>query len=221
VAVPSAVAAIPAQPDAPGAKHFLMIARQNWRTYRAMFLMVSLIYAAIGFSQRAGMRFLSQGDPRVSAGVTFSFALIFLLALPFLYFYSRLSYVVFETDCLTVHFPIRRVKVLYTDIEKVRIETMERLFDRPDRRRLNRGAVRKLASERAICLRIRDEEGVPQQLRRVLGARHVLEREVVLPISEPDAALATAKQRLAMRRNRPELEEEPGRQRRRHRKKRR
>jgi len=221
LAVPSAAAVLPAQPDAPGTKHQMLIARQNWRTYRTMFMAVSLVYVGVGYAQSSGIRFLSSGNPRASAAVTFSFALIFLLALPFLYFYSRLSYVVFDPDYLVVHFPIRRVAVPYTDVEKVRIDTMEHLFDRPDRRRLNRGAIRKLASERTICVRIRDDEDVLRRLRRRLGARHVLERELVMPMSEPDAAVATMKQRLAMRRNRPEPEEEPTRQRRRHRKKRR
>lgn len=144
-----------------------------------------------------------------------AFAVMPLLLGLGVYAYSRRNYVEFGDGGVSVRQFHRTATIAYTDIERVRVDSLEHLFDRPDRKRWQTKTVKNLYGERAICLRLRGEEDLPELLRHKLGPRTILEREAILPVTDTDAALAVLKQRMGARRQQAEASVDPSRRRRR------
>ncbi len=169
-----------------------------------------LVFGYLAFAVYQGVSTHNVGA--LAIGVAFAtFPLILGVVV---YVYGRRNFVEFVDGGVSVRQFHRSATIPYTDIEKVRVETLKSIFDRPDRKRWQTKTVRNLYTERAICLRLRGEE-LPDQLRHKLGARTILEREAVLPITDTDAALAVLKQRMSARRQNVEASVEPSRRRRR------
>ncbi|GAC1583393.1 MAG: hypothetical protein NVS3B24_22100 [Candidatus Dormibacteria bacterium] len=117
-----------------------------------------------------------------------------------LFLYSRQTYVEFREDGVLVRQFLRSATIPYAEIEKARLDTLEHIFDRPERKRLQTKSVRALYKTTAVCLRIRGNEDLPDQLRQRLGPRTVVDRDAVLPLTDIDAAMAAVKQRMGSRR---------------------
>jgi hypothetical protein len=192
-------------------RYYLLYARQLMRNFRTILILFSLGYIGIG-----GYEWFMRHD--VAQTVQWLTAATFPVILTaVIYLYSRQTFIEFTDEGVRVRQFPRRALIPYTDIEKGRIESMERIFDRPERKRLQTGTVRGLYKERALCLRIRSDEGQHEALRRQLGVRTVIEREAVLPVTEVEAAMATLKQRLGARRQTSAEASEGAARRRRHR----
>lgn len=178
-------------------RHYLLYARQTLRDFRTILGIFVVLYLAIG-----GYDAYSRRDPSriIQWAVSASFPLIIG---GLIYLYSRRTFVEFQDGGVLIRQFMRSALIPYTDIEKVRIDTMEHVFDRPDRKRWQSKTVRGLYKERALCLRVRADEQQTEELRRRLGGRTFVEREVVLPLTETDAAMGTVKQHLASRRSGP------------------
>ncbi|MHB8508051.1 MAG: hypothetical protein ACYDGR_05295 [Candidatus Dormibacteria bacterium] len=172
-------------------RHHLLYARQNWRDTRIVLVLVSLAYVGFGL-------YTTYGRHRGAEGTVFiNSALLPLILLPLIYLWSRANYVQFGEDEVLVHYPFRQVRVPYIEIERTRTELMQKLFEGPEQRRYRSGIVRRLYRERAVCLRVRED--FADTNRKRLGGRTLVEREVVLPVTETDAAMETLKLRLASR----------------------
>ncbi|MEA2645099.1 MAG: hypothetical protein QOE92_182 [Chloroflexota bacterium] len=120
----------------------------------------------------------------------------------FLLLYARMSYVTVEEEGLRVRGPIRRATVPFADIEKARMDTLDRAFEKPELAALKRSnTVKNMGAAKVLCVRVRDDDGLPERLRKSLGSRRLIpERELILPITEADRAMAALKQRLGSRR---------------------
>ncbi|MFN2462941.1 MAG: hypothetical protein ABR573_03435 [Candidatus Dormibacteria bacterium] len=176
-------------------RHYLLYARQTLRDFRVVLAIFTVVYLGIGvYDSVTHHDFRRITQWLISA--SFPLVVAFLLFL-----YSRQTYVEFREEGVLVRLFLRSATIPYTDIEKARLETLERIFDRPERKRMQTKTVRALYKSSAVCLRIRADEDLPEVLRRRLGPRTVVEREAVLPITDSDAAMASIKQRLGSRRS--------------------
>ncbi|HEV1998186.1 MAG TPA: hypothetical protein VGR61_08670 [Candidatus Dormibacteraeota bacterium] len=189
-------------------RHYLLYARQVLRDLRVIIavLVVGYLLFAVyqGISTRSAAAFATGA----------AFAVMPLLLGLAVYAYSKRNYVEFGDGGVSVRQFLRRATIAYTDIERVRVDSLEHIFDRPDRKRWQTKTVKNLYGDRAICLRLRAVDDLPEQLRHKLGPRTILEREAVLPVTDTDAALATLKQRMSARRQQPEAPTDPTRRRR-------
>ena len=192
------------------AKHYVLYSRQNWKTNRFYFFIGMLGYFGLGLYD-----YINHHPDR--ALIPWGFALLFAILLPLFYLYTISCYVVFEAEGIRVHFPIRRALVSYTDVEKVGTKRIEQLFEAPERKRMRTGVVRRLYKDQAVCVRLREDDGLPERLRRKLGPRTVLGNELALAISEPDDAIYSIRQHLHQRRQEQVAARTEGRPARRHR----
>lgn len=183
--------------SARGGRHYLLYARQNWRDMRFLLGGLTVVYLALGVwegVQRHSLALAVQGS---------GIAVLPPLMMLAVYAYTRMCWVEIGDEGLQVHFPIRRATVAYTEVEKARLDTLKNVFERPEYRRMASGTVKRLYGERALCVRLRGDEDLPAELRRRLGPRTVLDRELVLAITDADVAYGELKQRLLTRRQRP------------------
>ena len=180
-------------------RHYLLYARQTLRDFRTILAIFTVVYIGIGVYDA-----VTHHDParllQWAISATFPLVVAFLL-----YLYSKLTYVEFRDDGVLVRQGLRSATIPYTDIEKARLDTLEHIFDRPERKRLQTKSVRALYTTTAVCLRIRGDADQPEELRRRLGPRTVVEREAILPMTETDAAMASIKQRLGSRRQQAQV----------------
>jgi hypothetical protein len=181
-------------------RHYLLYARQTLRDFRTILVLFSLGYLGFGVYDAVSHR-----DPAriVQWAISATFPLIVGAVL---YLYSRRTFVEFQDGGVLIRQFFRAALIPYTDIEKARTDTLEHIFDRPDRKRWQTKTVRALYQQKALCLKIRADDQQQEELRRRLGLRTMVEREAVLPLAETDSALATIKQRLGSRRQSPEPE---------------
>ena len=175
-------------------RHYLLYARQTLRDFRAILVIFSVVYLGIGGYTLVTSHNLAQALQWAISG------LFPVVIAALLYVYSRRTYVEFRDEGVLVRQFMRSAVIPYTDIEKARLETLEHIFDRPERKRMQTKTVRSLYKTSAVCLRIRSGDNLPDELRRVLGARTVVEREAVLPLTDTDVAMASIKQRMGSRR---------------------
>ena len=175
-------------------RHYLLYARQTLRDFRAILVIFTVVYLGIGGYQLVTTHSIAQALQWAISG-TFPLIIAFML-----YLYSRQTYVEFRDDGVLVRQFLRSATIPYTEIEKARLDTVEHIFDRPERKRLQSKSVRSLYKTNAVCLRIRSTDNLPDELRRRLGPRTVVEREAVLPVTDTDGAMAAIKLRMGARR---------------------
>jgi hypothetical protein len=168
-------------------KHYLLYARQNWRDARVLVALIAFGYVAVGLFE------LSRHNLPVALQFLIP-APLALLFLPLLWAWTRINYVAFEEEGVFIRIFLRAVRVPWEVVERARVETLERIFEAPERRRLRSGIVRRLYRQKAVCVRVREDDA--PNLRRKLGARTIPARELVLPVTEEEAAMAEIKQRL-------------------------
>jgi hypothetical protein len=181
----------------PGQKHYILYARQNLKDTRLLLGGIFIAYLGVGIGDVVTHGY---AWARFVPWATYSTFPIFVFIA--LWLYGRFTYAVMDDDGIRVRFAYRKAVVPYTDIEKVRIDTIDRLFDRPDRSRMRTRAVKNLGEQRALCIRLRDgEDNLPAVMRRRLGPRMVLDRELVLPITEIDNAFAAVRSKVSSRRS--------------------
>ena len=190
-------------------RHYLLYARQVLRDLRVIIVVLVVGYTLFAIYQ--GISTHNAGAFAVGA----AFAMLPLLLGLGVYAYSRRNFVEFADGGVLVRQFHRSATIPYTEIERVRVDSLEHIFDRPDRKRWQTKTVKNLYGDRAICLRLRGDADLPEQLRRKLGPRTIIDREAVLPVTEMDAALAILKQHMGARRQSPEAAGESSRRRRR------
>jgi hypothetical protein len=188
-------------------RYQVLYARQNWRDMRVMLGIVFVLYLGLWGYDMYRTHF---SRASITQGIFTTFMPLALL--PFVRWFTRLNYVELGPDEVRVRLFFRRASIAYTDIERVRTETVAHLFERPDRARMRSAIVRRLSKEHALCLRVRDDQGQVALLRRRLGGRSVLDRDVALPIADVEAAFHEVKAHLSARRpGAPQAPAGPGR----------
>ncbi|HEV3231838.1 MAG TPA: hypothetical protein VG245_06260 [Candidatus Dormibacteraeota bacterium] len=180
-----------------GRKHYLLYARQNWRDSRVLVAVIALGYTGIGVYD------LLRHD--VAGAFTFLLpAPLALIFLPLLYGWTKINYVTFDDDGIFIRIFMRRTTVPWEQVERGRLETMQKIFELPERKRLRTGIVRRLYREQAVCVRVREDDA--DLLRRRLGARTIPARELVLPVTDGDGAMAEIKLQLTAHRRQEQAE---------------
>jgi hypothetical protein len=179
-------------------KHYLLYALRSWKDTRVILAVLVVVYLGLAVYQYA------QKHRPADLLVGLTAVLFAVLALPLVYGYTRRNYVVFDDDNLRLRVFLRSAEIPYTEIEKIRVDSMEKIFDRPENAKRRSNLVRKLYKERALVIKLRPEGGAPEMLLKRFGPRTVMERDLVLPVTETDLAYTTLKERLSQRRTRPE-----------------
>jgi hypothetical protein len=187
---------VPATPSEPGQKHYILYARQNLKDTRLLLGGIFIAYLGVGVGDVVTHGYA--WARLVPWAVYSTFPIFVFIAL---WLYGRFTYLVMDDDGVRVRFAYRKARLPYTDIEKVRIDTIDRLFDRPERSRMRTRAVKNLGDQRALCIRLPDEENLPAILRHRLGPRMVLDRELVLPVTDIDNAFAAVRSKVSSRRS--------------------
>lgn len=124
------------------------------------------------------------------------FAVCFTAAL---YTYGLLSTVRFDEDGISIRYgPFRRAHVDYADIDRSRLETVERIWERSGRRPTK--MIKNLYKQRALCISLKGGDDSAIDLRRKLGPRLVYERELTLPITNVEDAMGALKEKLHLTR---------------------
>lgn len=181
----------------PGQKHYILYARQNLKDTRLLLGGIFFAYLGVGIGDVVTHAY-QWG--RFAPWALYSLFPIFIFIC--LWLYGRFTYLVLDDAGVSIRFAHRKASVPYTEIEKVRIDTIDRLFDRPERSRMRTRAVKNLGDTRAVCIRVRDDEdNLPAILRHKLGPRMVLDRELVLPVTQTDSAFAAVRSHLGSRRS--------------------
>ena len=180
----------------PGHKHYILYARQNLKDTRLLLGGIFFAYLGVGLGDVYTHNF---EWARFAPWALYS--LFPVVVFTCLWLYGRFTYLVVNEDGVAVRFAHRSARVPFIEIEKVRIDTIDRVFDRPERSRMRTRAVKNLGDTRAVCIRVRDDDNLPAILRHKLGPRMVLDRELVVPITETDSAFAAVRGRLGSRRS--------------------
>lgn len=167
---------------ATAARHPNLYDVDRWRRYRTWLLLPATVFA---------MTALFTSLLRPSAGTAFGYAVVsaalFAIATS-LWTRQRFSYLSCEGDSLVVRAMAANRRLNGEDIERAKVVRLSAVFGRPDRRSLlPRPTERWLATE-AISVRLRD--GVDRRaLRRIAGARCVIDDLLVVPVGDADGLL--------------------------------
>jgi hypothetical protein len=195
VAQPIAIA--DAGRPAPVRKHLILYSLQNWKDTRLLLGVLAVGYVGLGIFQ------YSQPPHRIADIVVSAVAVAFaLLAIPLMYAYTRQNYLRLDDDSFRVQVFFRSVTVPYTEVEKVRVDTVEKVFERPENSKRRTKLVQKLYKQRALVIKLRDDGGAPELLLKRFGGRTMMDHDLVLPVTDIDLAYTTLKDRLVERRGR-------------------
>ncbi len=173
--------------------YHILYPRQNLKEFRNMLAMMLVASVGVGGYYLVVQHSVRDAYLFIIYGV---FAVCFTVAL---YTYGRLSTVRFGEDGVSIRYgPFRRAHVDYADIDRGRLETVERIWERSGRRPTK--MIRNLYKQRALCISLKGGEESAYDLRRQLGARLVYERELTLPITDVEDAMGVLKERLQQHR---------------------
>jgi hypothetical protein len=175
-------------------RYHILYPRQNLKEFRNMLALMLVASVGIGGYYTV---VLHKGVQEVYLFVIYGvFAVCFALAM---YTYGLLSTVRFDEDGLSIRYgPFRRAHVEYADIDRGRLETVERIWERSGRRPTK--MIRNLYKQRALCITLKGGEESVYDLRRRLGGRLVDDRELTLPITDVEDAMGALKEKLQQQR---------------------
>lgn len=157
------------------ARHPILYDVERWRKYRTLLLLPATVFALTAV-------FVTVFKPTSGGAVGYAVVAACLYAVASsLWTRQRFTYLVREDDRLVIRAMAASRRLGSADIERPRLIRLSAVFHRPERRHLlPRPADRWLATE-AISVKLRD--GVDQRaLRRVVGARCVIDDLLVVPV---------------------------------------
>jgi hypothetical protein len=96
---------------------------------------------------------------------------------------QRWSYLMVDGDQLVVRAVSVRQRVALSEVGRVRVSTLRAIFNSPQRRRLI--GRRAPLDTGAVVVRI-DDATMLLRLRRILGRRCIVERDLVVPVENPE-----------------------------------
>jgi hypothetical protein len=173
-------------------RYHILYPRQNLREFRNM--LAVMLVASVG----VGGWYVIHGKLQDAYIFIFYgvFAVCFAVAL---YTYGLLSTVSFGEGGISIRYgPFRRAHIEYADIDRGRLETVERIWERSGRRPTK--MIRNLYKKRALCISLKGGDERAYDLRRQLGARLVDDRELTLPITDVEDAMGALKEKLQLHR---------------------
>ncbi len=165
------------------ARHPILYDVERWRKYRTWLLLPATVFAFTAV-------FLTILKPTAGGAVGYAVVAVCLYAVASsLWTRQHFTYLAREDDQLVIHAMAVTRRLRAGDIDRAKVIRLSAVFHRPERRHLlPRPAERWLATE-AISLRLRD--GVDMRaLRRVVGARCVVDDLLVVPVVDADGLVA-------------------------------
>jgi hypothetical protein len=158
-------------------------------------MLVVWLLAAVGLSAVEAL-YLHRRQEGLLSLLYAVFPIAFGLAL---YLYGALATVSFDEDGMRIRYgPFRRARVDFADIDRVKLETVEHLWQRSGRKSTR--MIRALYKQKSICVQLKGDDRLGYDLARNLGARLVFEGDLVIPITHVEDAMGALKDGLQQRR---------------------
>ncbi|HXA28000.1 MAG TPA: hypothetical protein VN193_04560 [Candidatus Angelobacter sp.] len=160
-------------------RHPLLYDVERWRQwrFRLLGLAVVCLLPAILAAARP-----SSANSAVTQLYSLIAAFLFALALMF-YLRKRSSYMQVDGDDLVVKIAISgRQRIPLDELRRPRMAKLRTVFDKPEMSRLRPRPYPKWQDREALSVRIESEAVDLVKLRRMLGARCVLGRDVIVPV---------------------------------------
>jgi hypothetical protein len=160
-------------------RHPLLYDVERWRQWRFRLLGLAVVcfLPAILAAARP-----SQANSAITQVYSLIAAFLFALALMF-YLRSRSSYMQVDGDDLVVKIAISgRQRIPLEEVRRVRLAKLRSVFDKPEMSRLRPRPYPKWQDREALVLHIDSDAVDLVKLRRMLGAKCVLGRDVIVPV---------------------------------------
>ena len=165
------------------AHHRILYDVERWRRYRTWLLLPATVFALTSV-------FTALLKPSSGGAFGYSVVAVALAAIATsLWTRQRFTFLARDGDVLVVRTMAASRRLGRADIERAKVVRLASVYNRPEMRRLlPRPAERWMATE-AVSIRLR--HGVDlRALRRVVGARCVVDDTLVVPIADADGLLA-------------------------------
>lgn len=163
-----------------GPRHRILYDLERWRRYRMLFLLpAAALVVVTGLNSR-------QRSSAPLSGYLAAFLLSLLLSS---WLRQRFSYLRVESGELVVHTLVARARVPLASVRRSRVMRLGGAYERPERRRYMPRPPRRWADKEALSLRLGGDVDLVR-LRRLLGARCVMDDELVVPLVDSRALLA-------------------------------
>ena len=162
-------------------RHPLLYDVERWRQWR--FRLLGLAVVSFLPAILAGV---NPSKASANAGITQIYSLLaaFLMALALMFYLrARSSWMAVDGDDLVVKIAISgRQRIPLVEVKRARLAKLRSVFDKPEMQRLRPRPYPKWQDREALVLRIESEAVDLVKLRRMLGARCVLGRDVMVPV---------------------------------------
>jgi hypothetical protein len=158
-------------------RHANLYDLRRWRKNRTLLLATGTVFLVITVAA-ALLRPNQNVGPLYSVVGSMAFAIAAAL-----WVRQRWSYLGVDGDQLLVRAVSVRQRVPLSEIGRVRVSTLRAIFNSPQRRRLI--GRRAPLDTSAVVVRI-DDATTLLRLRRILGRRCVVERDLVVPVEDPE-----------------------------------
>ena len=156
---------------------------ERWRRYRTWLLLPATVFAMTAI-------FTTLLKP--TSGAAFGYAVVavaLLVVATSLWTRQRFSYLSREGDTLVVRSMAANRSLGAADIERAKVVRLGAVFNRPNRQHLLPRPSERWLNTEAISIRLHD--GVDLRgLRRVVGARCVIDDLLVVPVADADGLLS-------------------------------
>lgn len=161
-------------------RHANLYDLQRWRKNRTLLLGTGTLFLVITFGA-AVLRPSANTGPLYSIVGSMAYAIAAAL-----WVRQRYSYLGVDGDQLLVRAVSVRQRVPLQSIRRVRVAPLRTVFTTPQRRRVLSRALRRgeWLDREALVVRIEDAP-LLVRLRRILGRRCVIERDLVVPVDDP------------------------------------
>lgn len=172
------------------ARHHILYDVERWRRYRTWLLLPATVFAMTSL-------FLTILKP--TSGGAFGYALVSAVLYAVassLWTRQRFTYLSREDDRLVVRTMASTRELRGRDIERARVVRLSAVFHRSDRRHLLPRPVDRWLSTDALVVRLQDSAD-QRGLRRLLGARCLVDDQLVVPVEDPGGLLAEVQEHVA------------------------
>jgi hypothetical protein len=158
-------------------------------------MLVVWLLAAVALSAYEAVALHRRADALLSLLYAI-FPIAFGLAL---YLYGALATVSFDEDGMRIRYgPFRRARVDFADVDRVKLETVEHLWQRSGRKSTR--MIRSLYKQKSLCVQLKGDGRMGHDLARRLGGRLVYEGDLVIPITHVEDAMGALKDGLQQHR---------------------
>jgi hypothetical protein len=160
-------------------RHPLLYDVERWRQWR--FRLLGLAVVCLLPALLAGLQ-PARSNPAVTQVYGLAAAFLFALALMF-WLRARSSYIQIDGDELVIRVAVSgKQRIPLAELRRARLAKLRSFFDKPEMKRVRPRPYPKWADREALVLRIEGDAVDLVRLRRLLGPRCVLGRDVVVPV---------------------------------------